>query len=333
MKVFVNAIIIGLLAGYPLAGRSADKADSPKTRAFLFTYAATIKDLPPGKEAHVWIPVPTSGPFQQVSIQSKDLPADAKMGTEKTYGNKMLFFTAKAGEDGTIPLKLTYKIIRKEIRTGESGKLTLKPSAQERVSRFLEPDALVPVGKGKPVDLMKERKLPRDQFAAAKSLYELVNDHMKYSKEGEGWGRGDAEWACDSKFGNCTDFHSLFISMARTKKIPAKFEMGFPIPEKRGSGVVGGYHCWAWFLPEGKGWVPVDISEANRHPSLREYYFGNLTEDRVQFTTGRDIDLVPQQKGQPLNFFIYPYVEVDGRSHPLDKIARSYSYQDLPSGK
>jgi hypothetical protein len=38
-----------------------------------------------------------------------------------------------------------------------------------------------------------------------------------------------------------------------------------------------------------KGWVPVDISEANRNPELKEYYFGNLTEDRVRFTTGRDI--------------------------------------------
>ena len=59
---------------------------------------------------------------------------------------------------------------------------------------------------------------------------------MKYSKEGKGWGQGDSVWACDSKFGNCTDFHSLFISLARGNKIPAKFEMGFPIPPKRGEG-------------------------------------------------------------------------------------------------
>jgi transglutaminase-like putative cysteine protease len=152
---------------------------------------------------------------------------------------------------------------------------------------------------------------------------------MKYSKEGKGWGQGDAVWACDSRFGNCTDFHSLFISMARGNKVPAKFEMGFSVPEKHGRGPVGGYHCWAWFLSK-QGWIPVDISEANRHPDQTEYYFGNLTEDRVQFTTGRDITLAPPQAGGPLNYFIYPYAEVDGRAYPAEKIDRSFAYQDVP---
>ena len=151
---------------------------------------------------------------------------------------------------------------------------------------------------GKPLELIKDKELPDDPMKKARVLYDVVNDHMKYSKEGKGWGRGDSVWACDSKFGNCTDFHSLFISLARSQKIPAKFEMGFPIPTKRGEGAVGGYHCWAFFRPEGKGWVPVDISEANKEPKMKDYYFGNLTEDRVAFTTGRDIDLVAEAGGQ-----------------------------------
>jgi transglutaminase-like putative cysteine protease len=117
--------------------------------------------------------------------------------------------------------------------------------------------------------------------------------------------------------------------MARGNKIPAKFEMGFPIPAKHGEGTVGGYHCWAWFMANKQGWIPVDISEANRNPDLKEYYFGNLTEDRVRFTTGRDINLEPRQKGGPLNFFIYPYVEVDGKTYPQEKIERRFAYQDV----
>ena len=78
-------------------------------------------------------------------------------------------------------------------------------------------------------------------------------------------------------------------------------------------------------MPEGKGWVPVDISEANKNPKMKDYYFGNLTEDRVTFTTGRDIDLVPKQDGAPLNFFIYPYVEVDGKPYPADKVERKFA--------
>lgn len=94
-------------------------------------------------------------------------------------------------------------------------------------------------------------------------------------------------------------------------------------------GKLAGYHCWAWFLPDGKGWVPVDISEANRHPKLAQFYFGNLTEDRVAFSVGRDIELTPRQAGGPLNFFIYPYVEVDGRSLPSSQLSMSFRYRDL----
>ena len=120
-------------------------------------------------------------------------------------------------------------------------------------------------------------------------------------------------WVCDSRFGNCTDFHSLFISLARSRGLPARFEIGLPLPSKRGEGNIGGYHCWALFHHDQKGWVPVDISEADKHPEMKEYYFGNLTENRVTFTTGRDINLVPKQDGGPLNFFVYPYVEVNGK--------------------
>jgi transglutaminase-like putative cysteine protease len=229
-------------------------------------------------------------------------------------------------KDGSLALSLTIKVTRREVKT-DAGNFR-KPGDQERIERFLQADKLVPIT-GRPLELLKERKLDKDQFKVAKAIYDLVNGHMKYSKVGEGWGNGDAVWACDSKFGNCSDFHSLFISLIRSQNIPAKFEIGFPIPSKRGEGKVGGYHCWAWFLPDKKGWVAVDISEANRNPELRDYYFGNLSEDRVQFTTGRDIDLVPRQIGPALNFFVCPYVEVDGRPLTADQVKTSFSYRDL----
>ena len=294
-----------------------------KSRTFGFTYAGAVKDLKPGQEAAIWLPVAQETAEQRIKITQ--LPTGGRVGKEKQYGNKMVFWTAKANDKGEIPFEMAFQVERKEVKTDLNAELTVKPKADEPIKRFLEADKMVPIA-GKPLELIKDKKLPGDQFAAAKELYDVVNNHMKYSKEGKGWGRGDSVWACDSKFGNCTDFHSLFISMARGNKIPAKFEMGFPIPPKRGEGTVGGYHCWAWFRPTGKGWVPVDISEANKDPKMRDYYFGNLTADRVGFTVGRDLDLVPKQDGEKLNFFIYPYVEVDGI--PYDKVQRKFSFKD-----
>lgn len=328
MRYLLPAVVFALsLPVIPALAQSGQNGPV-KSRVFEFTYAGAVKDLTPGQEVSVWLPLAQSTMEQQVELVSKKLPGNHIVGQETQYGNQSIFFKAMAGADGRVPFEIVYRVKRHEVRTNVNGNVTFKPKPDEKLTRFLEPDKLVPIS-GKPLELIKDKKLPTDKFQAAKALYDLVNEHMKYDKSGKGWGRGDAEWACDSKFGNCTDFHSLFIALARGHKIPSKFEMGFPIPEKRGAGTVGGYHCWAWFLANGKGWIPVDISEANRFPEKKEYYFGNLSEDRVQFTTGRDIDLEPKQSGPALNYFIYPYVELNGQPYPLEKIDRTFAYKDL----
>jgi transglutaminase-like putative cysteine protease len=274
--------------------------------------------------------VPKTNDDQRVKSISRTLPPGSKEvqeRTEPTYGNTILSFTARANDKGAIPFRFQYEVKRMEVK-GQTGEAMGEDA--RRIARFLQADALVPIT-GKPIDLLesKAKEMPDDPMARARLMYDVVDAHMTYSKDREGWGRGDSVWACDSKFGNCSDFHSLFISMARANKIPAKFEIGFPLPEKRGGGVIGGYHCWAFFRPQGKAWVPVDISEANKHPEMKDYYFGNLTEDRVSFSTGRDVNLVPKQSGKPLNFFIYPYAEVKGKPVAPEKIQKSFEFKDL----
>lgn len=74
----------------------------------------------------------------------------------------------------------------------------------------------------------------------ARAIYDYVFATMRYDKTGTGWARGDVLHACEAKKGNGTDFHSLFIAMARSQGIPARFEIGFPLPaDKRSSEIAG----------------------------------------------------------------------------------------------
>jgi transglutaminase-like putative cysteine protease len=318
-QVLGQSLAAILLSALPL---QVVAEDAPaRKRVFTFTYAGTVTGLTPGQKARVWLPVPPSTGDQQVKLEAQDLPAEAKDTRDAEYGNAILYFEAPADRDGTVTFARTYQVTRHELRGAQQGK-----DDDALVKRFLEPDKLVPI-QGKPLGLLKDESLPTDPAGQAKVLFEVVNRHMTYDKSGTGWGRGDAVWACDNKRGNCTDFHSLFISLARAHKIPAKFEIGFALPRDR-SGDVAGYHCWAKFRVEGKGWVPVDISEANKDPKQAGYYFGNLTEDRVAFSAGRDITLSPKQDGDPLNFFVFPHVEVGGKPHPADKIKCRFSFKD-----
>ena len=47
--------------------------------------------------------------------------------------------------------------------------------------------------------------------------------------------------------------------------------------------------------------------------------------NRVQFSMGRDLRLNPAQDGKPLNYFVYPYVEVDGQEYNNVSLAFSFA--------
>ena len=305
----------------------ADQDAAAKSRTFRFVYDATLTNVPSGAKVRVWLPVPQSSDHQSVQLIERAVPARRSLtSTEPVYGNKIVYFETEGRPTGTLSVRSAYRVQRRELRglAGKPGRNLL--SAEER-QRFLAPNQMVPIV-GKPLSLLKSVTFSDDPIAIARTLYDRVDQHVRYDKSQPGYGNGDVRWVCDSRFGNCTDFHSLFISWARAKQLPARFEIGFPLPPQRGEGPIGGYHCWALFHTNSRGWVPVDISEADKHPELKEYYFGNLTENRVTFTTGRDLDLVPQQAGPPLNYFVYPYVEVDGQPWPKENIQLAFSYAD-----
>ena len=157
------------------------------------------------------------------------------------------------------------------------------------------------VVKGKKGDLVR-----------ARAIYDHVIDRMRYIKYGDGWGKGDAVYACDAKTGNCTDFHAYFIALAQSVGIPARFIIGAGIPSERDNGGVDGYHCWAEFYAEGKWW-PVDISEADKYSALATYYFGHHPANRFTMSRGRDIEVDPMPATGPLNFLAYPFLEVGGK--------------------
>lgn len=293
--------------------------DPVKSRAFKFNYAATIADAPKDSTIRIWVPVAESNIQQDVQLTVSKAPVPIFFNRDEEYQNLIGFFEVKSsGED--VAIGLDYQVTRREA-VNSGGKTELSETEKQL---FLRANSMVPID-GRPQDLLADRPLPDEPLATGQALYNLVESHMKYDKSKPGYGRGDAVWACDSRTGNCTDFHSLFISLSRSQSIPAKFEIGFPLGTEE-QGIVKGYHCWAWFFADNNGWTPIDISEADKHPEMKEYFFGRLTEDRIAFSTGRDIKLEPASEGGPLNYFVYPHVEVDGKPWPQEKVKLDFSY-------
>ncbi|MGH7899982.1 MAG: transglutaminase-like domain-containing protein [Candidatus Binatia bacterium] len=307
-----RTMITSLAAAVVVLVAAAFAASDPWKAAarYEFEYRVRLADLAPaGRAARVWIPYPAENRDQKILSSKIESPWEWRLTREHKFGNRMVYLEGRP-EAGIGDFVMRLEVER---RPSRGVPISEAPFAGElSPALYGTPDRLVPLAGVIEKIAIQEGQGRKTEQEKIQAFYDYVYRTMSYSKDGTGWGRGDAIWACTNKRGNCTDFHSLFIGMLRSQGIPARFLIGFPIPDGS-EGAIGGYHCWAEFYDAKRGWLPVDASEAKKK-GLKEAYFGSLPNDRIEFSIGRDVVLVPKQKGEPLNYFIYPYAEVDGRA-------------------
>jgi len=349
--VVIMVAVLGLLSmgcQSLLGSKNTPRAE----RVFAFTYRAQVSPPPAGaKRIALWIPVPLTDANQTIEALVLESPFPYTFHNEPEYGNRYAYLevdarAVKAPFDVTLRFRVRRREHRVDVRSrmraqSEIGLVggqpieasflaglfgTVVDATNRNLQRHLQPDRLVPLDGVIAALAEQEVGTVTDPLAKARRVYDYVVSTLRYDKSGDGWGRGDVLYACDAKAGNCTDFHSVFIGMLRPSGVPARFEIGFQLPPDLAKGAIGGYHCWASFYIEGLGWVPVDTSEAWKHPEKRAYFFGAHDPDRVLFTLGRDIALEPAQQGEPLNYFIYPYAEVDGKEV---SVQTEFSFSEL----
>jgi transglutaminase-like putative cysteine protease len=295
------------------------------SRKFSIEYTGKVLEIPGGtKKLRVWMPAPESTTVQK--IEQLEFTPKARLAQESKYGNQIAYWEM-AQPPSSLELRMKFVCTRKEIRMDLERLKTDGRESGEAFTVFKQPDRLVIVDeeirklageitKGKTTTLEK-----------ARAIYDYALGKMSYDKNHPGWGQGSTRHACDVGKGNCTDFHALFNSLCRAEGIASGFEIGLYLPYEKGKQeTLGGYHCWAFFRVPGKTWVPVDCSEADRFAEYKEMFFGGHTANRVTLSTGRDITLAPKQAGEPLNYFLNPYAEADGK--PV-KTEKTWSYRDL----
>jgi len=290
-----------VLAG-ALTISAADKAGIVKgSDEFEFVYRVKLPEIK--GEARLWIPLAKTDAFQTVTEEEISIPIKWEKIQDRDYGNDICVLHPQPTDSGR-DIELRYLVVRKE--------KSAYPANGEDPARFLRPEKLVPVNETFKTLAAEATAGKKDDLERAKALYQHVLGRMRYDKSGTGWGRGDAIYACDARTGNCSDFHAYFIALARSSGIPARFAIGATIPADKKEGAIEGYHCWAEFFADGR-WVPVDISEAWKNPALADYYFGHNPANRFEMTRGRDLVVDPAPATGPINFLVYPLLEIDGK--------------------
>jgi transglutaminase-like putative cysteine protease len=330
----MRAILLCLLLATPAAADVLTRADvGPRT--VRLTYEARVTPPTGAHVAELWLPVVREDDQRilDLKVTGSSPPTMVRLGTS---GDRAAYLRV-ADPKGALTLTQTVTVARREVQTpvAAAGSARLEDIDAAAYAPELASTPVIAVNDDIRAIARREAGGKPTVVAKARALYDWVYDHMQYDKSVPGYGLGDIPYCLKVGKGNCTDFHSLFIALARTSGIPARWNIGFPLAYGDGKGSVGtpqpiaGYHCWAEFYAPGAGWVPVDISEARKHPELKDYFFGDLSGNRVLFTRSRDALLEPDATGRRLNYFIYPVARADGQD--VAGVEWTFRYTDAGS--
>ncbi len=299
-----------------------------KDRRAEVTFKINLKAPENSKEVRLWIPHPVSDENQTIEdVKIEGNYSSYRIYKENEFGNSVLYAEWKdPGTDRT--LTYTFKASRKEVVKKDFPKD--EPSFnQNEFERFLSATSLSPtVGKVKETaeNITKGKKTI---LTKARAIYDWIVDNMYRDPEIKGCGTGEVEKLLESLGGKCGDIHSVYIALARSVGVPSREIFGIRIPNGKEGDMTKAQHCWAEFYLPGYGWVPIDAADVRKimlekrlnlgeEKEYREYYFGAIDESRIAYGIGRDLILTPPQKDGRLNYFMYPYAEVDGKA--LDDI-------------
>ncbi len=322
-------MLLRLGLGQAVAGLAAGSAHAfdPWRQSALYEieYRVDLSGLAGSGPLRLWLPGIPDTPDQRVVSMHLAAPWPYRE-TRDEHGNRLFYLEATISEGAPAEV-VAHTLVQRQPARGIDV-ASLRRSGRPGPESYLAAAKRIPLdGAILEIAEREARGLTTDAQKIRAYYYYVVRT-MRYSKTGEGWGNGDAIWACSARYGNCTDFHSLFIGLVRSQGIPARFVIGFPIRADRQQMTVPGYHCWAEAFDAARGWLPMDASEAKKS-GRSEDYFGRLPSDRVEFTVGRDLQLEPRQDAGPVNFFIHPYAERGGE--PVGKLPLIVRARRLPA--
>jgi hypothetical protein len=112
-----------------------------------------------------------------------------------------------------------------------------------------------------------------------------------------------SEYVYQNRRGDCGMQTLLFMSMARYKGIPVRWQSGWMVPP-----IGKNLHDWCEVYYEGTGWVPVDVSydlQESKDKLIREFYISGIDSYRMIINKGLSGPLHPEKqylRSEPLDF-------------------------------
>lgn len=359
--IFLSLVAASVAIGISvrMSGSEVSKAVQPKQASFQVKNEFKVQVPKGAKTVRMWFSVPQEDAVS--AIRDFSVAADFPVHYYRDdWGNRVGYAEVNAPSEGAITIREGFGLTRTETRNDVDSSRTRPLTNQERDALFayLQPSSHVIVNdqiKSLSASIVGGETNP---ILAARKIYNWTLDNVDYWVKDPDHLKaspvGSTEYCLRTKTGNCTDFHSLFASLAMAAGIPTRMVYGSLLkPTLNGIQIDGSYHCWIQFYAPNYGWLPLDVSLANIYgkkfpvndknkklvelttatgykgldPSKVDYYFGNLDERRVTWSMGRDLIMQPPQNDGPVNALAKIYVEVDGKQSA--DWTREFTYSEV----
>lgn len=325
IKVTIMVVLLLLVSGLSYA----------KEREGIVTFKINL-NIPDGaKEARLWLPYPLSGEHQRID----DLTIDGNFDDSTIYHDQksgaIYHYSEWQGVSNRNSLVMSF-MVKAEERIIKDLRDTNSPVPNE-IMKYLQPNRWIPTD-GKIKELADNiTRGKKGVLQKSRAVYDWVVENTFRDPNVKGCGLGIVERTLAERGGKCADISSVYVALARAAGVPSREVFGLRLGREAEQDISGGHHCWAEFYLPGTGWVQVDPADVRKMMLVnkldleeaapyRQYYFGAVDEFRIVLEkSGRGLQLLPPQKGGPLNYFMYPYAEVDGE--PLDYLdPKSFNY-------
>jgi transglutaminase-like putative cysteine protease len=325
-RLLASAAIAVALSGVPALAAE---------RSGLVTFAVDVAAPRDAKSVKLWFPYPTSDATQAISNLRFDGNYSTFTLSREPNSGALYLYTEWKGPAEHRTLTVSFHARSRENRV---------PNLAERagdlpveVRKYLESEFWVPVEdprvKAAAAEATRGRK---GHLAKARGVYDWVVENTRRDPNVPGCGLGRVEVTIAQRTGKCADISSVFVAVARAAGVPAREVFGLRLGQPGEADITDGHHCWVEFYLPGTGWVPADPADVRKAmlaknldlaaaKPVREFYFGAVDQFRIQLQKGGRGLTFPEGNAEKVNYFMYPYAEVDGK--PLDYcMPKSFRY-------
>jgi transglutaminase-like putative cysteine protease len=321
-KIFAVAVMIFV---WGLSGAVCAVA---ATKAGTVTYTFEIQAAPGAKQARLWVPYPATDANQEISrvVVTGNF---TRQGVKESAASKTTYLAAEWDTITATP-QLTFSFhVNSHYTKGKplhDGGSVIPAD----IAPYLDPNQYIPcldpliVSKAK--EAIGNAKTILDK---ARGVYDWTIAHTFRNPDVKGCGLGRAiETLTQARGGGkCADISSVFVTVLRAAGVPSRDVFGLRIGGKDGE-ISGDFHCWSEFYLPGTGWVQADPADVRKamlieklelgDPKTREWteFFWNGDDlFRIALNRGnRGMVFDPAQTGEPLEYFMYPFAQVDGNT-------------------